>query len=357
MPEIISVSKIDLPHKCSQSDLKNFAKETFSGKFNDIDRLLESFDNAMIDSRNLCVPVDYFHSHKTFKQKNDLFIELSLEYTTEAIEQCLIKSGIDKKEITDIVLVSSTGISTPSMDALIINKMRLDPNINRYPIWGLGCAGGVSGIAKANTIAKADPYALVAVVSVELCSLTFLRNDVSKSNFIATGLFSDGIAAVFIKGDKFKNSKEQSFKLNILDSQSKLYYDSLDVMGWEILDEGFKVVFSKDIPNIVNQNVKGDILSFLGKHNLSIDEIKNFVTHPGGIKVINAYLDALNIDPHFMDNTKEVLREYGNMSSATVLYVLDRFIEKGFKSGKGLMMSLGPGFSSEMVLLDLITNY
>ncbi len=356
MPEIISVYKADLPHKCSQSELKNFAKETFSDKFSDINRLLESFDNAMIDSRNLCVPLDYFHSHKTFKQRNDLFIELSLEYTTEVIKQCLIRSGIDKNEITDIVLVTSTGISTPGIDALIINKMRLNPDINRYPLWGLGCAGGVSGIAKANTIAKANPDALVAVVSVELCSLTFLRNDVSKSNIIATGLFSDGVAAVLIKGDNFKKTRKPEFKLNILDSQSKLYYDSLDVMGWEILDEGFKVVFSKDIPNIVNQNVKGDILSFLSKHNLLIDEINNFVTHPGGIKVINAYIDALNIDPHLMDNTREVLKNYGNMSSATVLYVLDRFIEKGFKSGKGLMMSLGPGFSSEMVLIDAVAS-
>lgn len=357
MPEIITVSKIVLPHKCPQTELKNFARETFSGKINDIERLLESFDNAMIDSRNMCVPIDYFHAHKTFKQKNDLFIELSLKYSIQAIEQSLERSGTDKKEITDIIFISSTGISTPSIDALIINEMRLNPNVNRYPVWGLGCAGGVSGIAKANTISKANPKALVAVVSAELCSLTFIRDDISKSNFIATGLFSDGIAAVLIKGDEFLNAGSYKLKLNIIDSQSKLYYDSLDVMGWEILDEGFKVVFSKDIPNIVNKNVKGDIYSFLSKHNLAISDIKNYVTHPGGIKVINAYIDALKIDPGFMNNTREVLKDYGNMSSATVLYVLDRFIENGFENGKALMMSLGPGFSSEMVLLEAITNY
>ena len=356
MPEIISVSKIVLPHICPQSELKNFARETFSGKFHDIERLLESFDNAKIDYRNMCMPVEYFMSNKTFKQKNELFIEMSLKYSILAIEQSLEKAGINKKEITDLIFITSTGISTPSIDALIINKMKLNPNINRYPVWGLGCAGGVSGIAKANMIAKADPGALVAVVSAELCSLTFIRDDISKSNFIATGLFSDGIASVLIKGDRNKNVNVNKFNLKIIDSQSKLYYDTLDVMGWEVLDEGFKVVFSKDIPNIVNQNVKEDIYSFLSKHNLSISEIKNYVTHPGGLKVINAYIDALNIDPVLMNNTREVLKDFGNMSSATVLYVLDRFIENGFEEGKSLMMSLGPGFSSEMVLLEASSN-
>lgn len=354
MPEIISVSKTDLPYKCPQSELRNFAGKTFSGNFSDIDRLLESFDNAQIDHRNLCVPVEYFFSQRSFKEKNDLFIELSLKYSIQALNNVLEKSDIDKSMITDLIFVSSTGISTPGIDAMIINEMKLNPEINRYPVWGLGCAGGVSGIAKANMIARANPEALVAVVSAELCSLTFIRNDISKSNFIATGLFSDGVAAVLIAGDEFKSDKQQEYNLKIIDSRSKLYYDSLDVMGWEIVDEGFKVVFSKDIPNIVYKNVKGDILNFLGRHNLSVEDIKNFITHPGGIKVINAYIDALELDPNLMENTKHILKQYGNMSGATVLYVLERFLENYIGEGKGLMMSLGPGFSSEMVLLETI---
>ncbi|MBK8554152.1 MAG: hypothetical protein IPL53_25140 [Ignavibacteria bacterium] len=154
MPEIISTSKIDLPFKCPQSELKDFAKETFSNSFADIDRLLESFDNTKIDNRNLCVPVEYFYTLKSFKEKNDLYISNSLKYSVEAIEKCLEKLNIDKEEITDIIFISSTGIATPSIDALIVNEMRLNPNISRTPVWGLGCAGGVSGIAKANVIAK-----------------------------------------------------------------------------------------------------------------------------------------------------------------------------------------------------------
>lgn len=356
MPEIISVSKTDFPDKSSQDVLKSFAREVFSNTMQDIDRQLESYDNAKIKFRNLCVPVDFFYSKKSFRERNELYINKSLEYSVEAINKCLKKSGIDKKEITDIIFISTTGISTPSIDALIINDMKLNPNINRTPLWGLGCAGGVAGIAKANTIAKANPDSLVLLVAVELCSLTFIINDSSKSNFIATGLFSDGVAAVLIKGDNYKNGNEGNLKIKIIDSQSKLYYDSLDVMGWDIQDEGFKVVFSKDIPAIVNKNVKSDILSFLNKHILKLENIKYFITHPGGVKVINAYIDALKIDPSMMNITKDILRDYGNMSSATVLYVLDRFIENGFEKGYGLMMSLGPGFSSEIVLLEIVNS-
>ncbi|MEO8211029.1 MAG: 3-oxoacyl-[acyl-carrier-protein] synthase III C-terminal domain-containing protein [bacterium] len=356
MPQIISVSKIDFPYKTSQSNLKDFAKKVFSENYKDIDRLLESFDNAKINCRNLCVPVDFFCSQKSFHERNDLYIQYSLKYSVDAIEKCLRDSGVGKKEITDIVFISTTGISTPSIDALIVNQLRLNPNVNRTPVWGLGCAGGVAGIAKANTIARANPDALVLLVAVELCSLTFIRSDLSKSNFIATGLFSDGVSAALIKGDSYRSENKPEFEINIVDSQSKLYYDSLDVMGWDILDEGFKVVFSKDIPAIVKANVKEDILCFLKKHNLKIGDIKNFITHPGGVKVINAYIDALEINPDLLFNTKEVLKDYGNMSSTTVLYVLEKFMKNGFEEGYGLMMSLGPGFSSEMVLLEIVKS-
>ena len=352
MPEIISTSTIDLPYKINQSELKKFARKVFSSSFKDIDRLLESFDNARIDTRNLCVPLDYFFSNITFQERNALYIDLALKYSVEAIEMCLNKAGVEKKEITDLIFISTTGIAAPSIDALIINEMKLDLNINRTPIWGLGCAGGVAGIAKANIAAKANPKAIVMLVAVELCSLTFIRNDLSKSNLIATGLFSDGISAVLIKGDEAEVDYRSVLSLSIIDSRSKIYYDSLDVMGWDILDSGFKVVFSKDIPSIVNKNVKDDVVQFLDKHDLQIKDIKNFITHPGGIKVIDAYVDALNICPELLNNTRSILKQYGNMSSTTVIYVLNKFIDEGINEGYGLMTSLGPGFSNEMALLN-----
>jgi alkylresorcinol/alkylpyrone synthase len=353
MPRIISTATIDFPFKAPQSKIKKFARDLFSKSFPDIDRLMPAYDNTEIEERNFCVPLSFFESDGSFERRNNKFIEEALKGSISVIEKCLEETGITKDKITDLIFVTTTGLSTPSIDAMIVNEMKLDQNINRLPIWGLGCAGGVSGIAKANMIAKANPDAIVIVVSSELCCLTFIKNDFSKSNFIATGLFSDGIAAIVVTGDNVKINSDNNLKIKIHSSRSKLYYNSLDVMGWEILDSGFKVVFSRDIPNIVHENVKEDILSYLDKYSIPIDDVKNFITHPGGAKVISAYIDALKIEPELLHNTREVLKRYGNMSSATVLYVMKEFMDNGFEEGYGLMMALGPGFSSEMVLLEI----
>ncbi|MCB0725509.1 MAG: type III polyketide synthase [Ignavibacteriae bacterium] len=354
MAKIVSLANIDLPYQVSQKDLEQYAGNMFAEAFPDIDRLLPVFENTSIINRNFCVPVDFYAQDRSFKEKNDLFIKYALEYSVQAIEKCLSLTNITKDNITDIVFVSTTGLSTPSIDALIINKMKLDPNINRIPIWGLGCAGGVSGLAKANALAKANPDAIVLFVAVELCSLTFIRNDLSKSNFIATSLFSDGVSALLVAGDNC--NVDSANDIRIVSSESRLYYDSLDVMGWDFENEGFKVLFSRDIPTIVNDTVKNDIQHFLTKNNLTLDDIKNFIIHPGGMKVIDAYVNSLQIDRSKLDNTFTVLQNYGNMSSVTAFYVLDKFLTDGFDDGYGLMMSLGPGFSCEMLLLDMKHN-
>jgi alkylresorcinol/alkylpyrone synthase len=269
----------------------------------------------------------------------------------KAIEQCITAARITKEEITDIIFISTKGLSTPSLDALIINEMRLNQYINRIPIFGLGCAGGVAAYAKASFIAKANPDAIVLLVAVELCSLTFLNSDLSKSNFIGSSLFADGVAACIISGTNHEIKTKKT--IQFLTSQSKLYYDTLDIMGWEFLDKGFKVVFSQDIPTFISKNIYADVSLFLEKQNLKLTDIKNFVFHPGGKKVLTAYEESLAVDGDFLKNTREVMNDNGNMSSPTVLYVLERFYSKGFENGYGLMLSVGPGFSSEMVLLQM----
>jgi alkylresorcinol/alkylpyrone synthase len=349
MPFISAVSTIDLPNKIKQSEVKEQARALFSENFPQVDRLIHAFDNTEIITRNLCRPISYYNGANTFKERNDDYISTSVEYSILAIEDCISKAKTTKEAITDIVFVSTTGLATPSIDALIINKLRLNPHINRMPVWGLGCAGGVSGLAKANVLAKANPEAVVLLVAVELCSLTLIKNDYSKSNFIGSSLFSDGIAACIIKGDKYGTENE----ITCLASSSKLYYDSLEVMGWDFQDTGFKVLFSKDIPTFINENIKNDIIDFLAKQNLSLQDIKNFIFHPGGKKVLDAYTDALEVEGDFLKNTREVMNSNGNMSSVTVLYVLEKFITSGFEDGYGLMLAMGPGFSSEMVLLKM----
>lgn len=350
MPSLAAVSKIDFPYKTSQQTVKEFAEGVFAASFPDIRRLLPVFDNTEIDTRNLCEPLDYYLQVHTFEEQNREFIRLATEYSVQAIEACTELAGIRKDKITDMVVVSTTGLATPSLDALIINRMKLDPHINRIPVFGLGCGGGTSGFAKACTLAKADPEAVVLLVTVELCSLTFLRGDYTKSNFIGSSLFADGVAACLIVGDKQERAAEK--KIKFVAAESRLYYDSLDIMGWDFTDNGFKVLFSPGIPALIAGNVRNDVTAFLEKHGLGLPAIKNFIFHPGGKKVLAAYREALDAGDDFLDTSHEVMKEYGNMSSCTVLYVLERFV-RGYEKGYGLMMAMGPGFSSEMVLLEM----
>jgi alkylresorcinol/alkylpyrone synthase len=350
MPFIAAISKIDLPDRVNQQDVKAQAREMFSKDFPQVDRLIQAFDNTGIVTRNFVKPISYYAETTTFKQRNDEYIRLSLQYAVQAVQESIVKAGIDKLDITDIIFISTTGLATPSMDALIINQMQLNPHINRTPVWGLGCAGGVSGMAKANMAAKANPDALVLLVAVELCSLTLIKSDYSKSNFIGSSLFSDGIVAGIVKGD---NHAKATKHISMEAASSKLYYDSLEVMGWQFQDDGFKVVFSKDIPTFIHTNIADDINAFLEKQGLQLSDIKNFVFHPGGTKVLEAYADALQMPDGFLKNTREVMNKYGNMSSVTVLYVLEKFMTEGYAEGYGLMLAMGPGFSSEMILLNM----
>jgi alkylresorcinol/alkylpyrone synthase len=351
MPTLAAISKIDFPYRVDQQEVKRGAQALFSPSFPQVERMMSAFDNTEIKTRNFCRPLDYYVTLQSFQEHNAEYIRTSLEYSVIAIEQCISSAKIRKEEITDIIFISTTGLATPSLDALIINKMRLNQHINRIPVFGLGCGGGVSGFAKANVLAIANPDAVVLLVAVELCSLTFMRCDFSKSNFIASSLFSDGVAACIIKGDNHK--KGTNVEISFLDAQSKMYYDSLDVMGWEFMDDGFKVLFSQDIPTIIAKNVYNDVSFFLAKHQLTLGDIKNFIFHPGGKKVLEAYAAALPVGGDFLKETREVMNNNGNLSSATVLYVLESFYTKGFENGYGLMLSLGPGFSCEMVLLQM----
>ena len=351
MPSLAAISKIDFPFKASQQEVKQHAKNLFAPSYPQVERMLAAFDSTEIITRNFCKPLDYYLNLHGFQEQNAEYIRMSLEYSIKAIEECILSAQINKEDITDLIFISTTGLSTPSLDALIINKMRLSQHVNRMSIFGLGCGGGVSGYAKAHTLAKANPDAVVLLVAVELCSLTFLRNDYSKSNFIGSSLFADGVAACLITGDHHVNKTKN--KITFLANESKLYYDSLDVMGWEFMDAGFKVLFSSDIPSIIHENVNNDITSFLDKHQLKVSDIKNFIFHPGGKKILTAYQDVLAVKGDFLKNTREVMNDNGNMSSATVLYVLERFFTQGFENGYGLMVSMGPGFSCEMVLLQM----
>lgn len=349
MAKIISVGTCDAPYKLPQSEIREFVKKLYANTYKEIERMISVFDNSTIANRHISVPVEWLGENHSFKERNEKFREVAIELSINAINECLNKVNAEYSDIHNVIFVTSTGLSTPTIDAILFNKLKLDRHIKRTPLWGLGCAGGASSVSRAMEYCRANPTHNALVVCVELCSLTFQKDDLSKSNIIATSLFSDGCAAVLVCGDESPLKHNEGAEL--IDSLSTIYDDSLDVMGWDIVDDGFKVVFSRDIPTIVKEYVDPNIKELLGKHNLSVPDIKHYIAHPGGAKVITAYEESLNLPEGTLENSRKVLLEHGNMSSPSVLYVLKEFMNNRFAAGEyGLLSALGPGFSSELVL-------
>jgi alkylresorcinol/alkylpyrone synthase len=360
MPNIVSISTYQPPYVFNQDMTLALARKLFQDSFPDIDRLLSIFHNGQIEERHFSVPLEWFEKEHSLQDRNDIYITLATQFGAEAIKQCLqspvfLKQQIPVEEIDAIIFISSSGISTPSIEARIMNKLPFSPHTKRIPIWGLGCAGGASGLSRAHDYCLAYPSAKVLVISIELCSLTFQIKDKSKSNLVGTSLFADGVACALIVGEEA--NIDQSSKLpaipNIHAVQSTLLPNSEDVMGWDVKDDGLHVVFSKDIPQIVSSWLRPNIEQFLDRYSLSTKDIQHFIAHPGGRKVIEAYQKTLELEEGMTDISLDVLRKFGNMSSATVLYVLKRFMEKDIEQGHmGLITALGPGFSSELLLVE-----
>lgn len=359
VPTILSVAEVIPPNEINQDQVSEFARELFADSFKDIHRLLKAFQNGQIEKRHFVKNLEWFKEPHSFEEKNSAYIESAVNLGKEAIVQCLnnkafLKEQIRYEEIDAIFFISTSGISTPSIDARIMNQLPFNPHTKRIPIWGLGCAGGAAGLSRAYEYCLAYPTAKVLVLSVELCSLTFQKNDLSKSNLIGTSLFADGIACTLVCGDAVNTaafSKKQSSP-SICATQSTLMPNSLDVMGWEIKNEGLFVVFSRDIPQIIEGWLKPNVGDFLEEHHITLEQIDYFIAHPGGKKVIDAYVNALGIPASMTEVSLEVLKQFGNMSSATIFYVLRRFMEMDIpKNTIGLGTALGPGFSSELLLL------
>lgn len=350
MPKLISTATADASYELPQDAIKSFIFNLYSGKYKEIERLIAVFDNSTISNRHISVPVEWLSKEHTFSERNIVFREIAIELSKRAVTECLAKAGAAVSDIHNIICITSTGVMTPTLDAVLFNELKLNKHIKRTPLWGLGCAGGASGISRGMEYVTANRKQNSLVIAIELCSLTFQKDDLSKSNIIASSLFSDGCAAVLIAGDE--SSLAISGGAELLDSHSTIYEDSLDVMGWDIVESGFKVVFSRDIPTIVKEYVKPNIVELLDKHDLKLADIKHYVTHPGGLKVINAYEESLGINGMLLELSRKVLKEHGNMSSPSVIYVLNEFLsaKKPAAGEYGIISALGPGFSSELIL-------
>lgn len=313
-------------------------------------KLLRVFETAGIDRRALSKPLEWFKSEKSFQEKNDVYINLALELSATALERLLKRNNLAPTDIDHLLFVSTTGLATPSIDARLIGRLGFRSNIRRTPIWGLGCAGGALGLARARDILLGAPRAKLLLVNVELCSLTFNFRDFSRSNLVAAALFSDAVTAALVTGADSEISGAK-----IIDSAETTWPDSLDIMGWNMCNDGMQVVFSQRIPQIVEENMRQCVDSFLRSSSAKIEDVDHILLHPGGRKVLEAYCQALEIPPQRLAISCEVLRKYGNCSSASVMLVLEEFLRrKNYDAGDlALISALGPGFSAGNVLLKM----
>ena len=348
-PVIESVATALPAHVIRQSDAETLARRVFSRDRSEIDRLMPVFANAGIAQRHSCMPVEWYAKPHGWREQNALFEQHSLDLLERAATGCLARANCNAADIDAIVCVSTTGMTAPSLDARLMERMDFRRDVRRLPIFGLGCAGGVIGLARAADLQRARPGSRVLLLVVELCALTFRPGDHSKSNIIATALFGDGAAALLL-GPGGADSDNKGPRL--ASSGEFTWPQSLDVMGWRIEDDGFGVLFSRDIPTLVRNELRAVTDRFLAAHGISRSDLSGYLCHPGGVKVLDALEDAFGVPPGSLDLSRNVLRDVGNLSAATVLFVLERALAGPQKPGLYLMSSLGPGFTAAFQLVE-----
>ncbi len=333
-PRLLALKSAVPPHVLNQADVSVRAGALFQSH-RDMTRLMPVFENTGIERRYSCVPIDWYSQPHGWTDRNALYIENAVALFEKVALDLLAEAGLAREDIDAIVVSSTTGIATPSLDALVIERLGLKRNVRRLPIFGLGCAGGVVGLARASELAQAHPGSRVLFLVVELCALTFRKDDISKSNIVATALFGDGAAGAILstKGDG----------PCVGPSGEHTWPHSLDIMGWDVEEDGLKAIFSQSIPSLVASDFKTILHAFLKDNDLKLSDIDRFACHPGGAKVLDALEDAFDIPRGSLTDSRGVLRDYGNMSAVTALFVLERM---AWREQRILMTALGPGFTA-----------
>ncbi|HKD47626.1 MAG TPA: type III polyketide synthase [Rhizomicrobium sp.] len=341
-PRLLALKSAVPAYAIAQTDAAEGAQNLFS-KVRDMARLFPVFANTGIARRYSCVPIEWYLQDHGWKDRTQLYIENAVDLLETVARRLLEEAGLKPDQIDNIVVVSTTGVATPSLDALLVERMGLRRDIQRLPIFGLGCAGGVTGLSRAADIAAARPGSKVLFLVVELCALTFRKNDISNSNIVATALFGDGAAGAILstdgEGPAFGAAGEHTWP------------NSLDVMGWDMAEDGLKARFAQSIPALVANDFRPLLDRYLAKNGIDLSEIDAFACHPGGAKVLDALEDALELPRGGLEHSRSVLRDYGNMSAVTVLFVVER-MEVLKTRQRTLLTALGPGFSAAFLMLD-----
>jgi alkylresorcinol/alkylpyrone synthase len=333
-----------------QADLTTFFKNQWSSIYSNPARIDELHEKTQVKSRWLAVSLQELASLDSFSERNDTYIRCATDLGEKAIREALSQANLSPQDIDHIFFVSITGLSTPSIDARLVNRLGMRPDVKRTPIWGLGCVGGAAGIARAADYLQGFPDHTVVLLAVELCLLAVQKHDVSMANIISTGLFGDGASAVILRGGNVAHGGRP----RVIATRSCFYPNTEHIMGFEIVDTGFKVILSPKVPDLVRQYFRGDVDEFLASRGLDRSKIKHWLLHTGGPRVLESFSSTLDLPHDSLDRTWRSLWDVGNLSSASVLFVLADLLSSGDPKPDdyALLAALGPGFCSELVLLQ-----
>lgn len=344
---IVSVGESLPQNRYSQAEITARLKELWAGDPSLVARLDALHENVLVRERHLVAPLGDYGRLGGFGQVNDLWIAKALELGEAAVVKAMARAGLQPADIDAIFFSTVTGLASPSIDARLANRLGFRPDIKRVPMFGLGCVAGAAAVSRAADYVRAYPEQVALVLTVELCSLTLQLGDRSVANLISTGLFGDGATAAVVVGAGRPEPGPE-----IVATRSVFYPDTEDVMGWEISEHGFRIVLSARVPTVARERLPGDVDGFLRDHGLGRADIGAWICHPGGPKVLQGLQDGLELPHAAVASSWDALARYGNLSSASVLLVLQRVLAEPPPSGShGVMLAMGPGFCSELLLL------
>ncbi|MBY0414746.1 MAG: hypothetical protein K2Q18_11295 [Bdellovibrionales bacterium] len=331
----------------SQVEIAKEIGEIWHDKIKHVDQFHKS---SQVEGRHLSIPLSEYKNLGDIGERSRKWLEVALDLQTENINKLLEKANLLHSDISMIASTTVTGLAIPTLEARLMNRMPFSPNVKRLPLFGLGCLGGVAGLNRVSDYLEGHPKEAALLLATELCTLTFQFQDKSVANLVGTSLFADGAAAVLMLGKDHPLASSGQFQ--ILKNESYFYPNTERIMGWDIISTGFQIVLSGDVPKIVVEEVKPNMLDFLSKEHMSLEQVKFMVSHPGGPKVLDKISEVTNKSPDEFRHSWESLREKGNMSSVSVLHVLEKTINDHRNSGEiGLMLAMGPAFCSEMNLI------
>jgi alkylresorcinol/alkylpyrone synthase len=341
---LLSLATAVPPQVVFQDEAKKRAREAFGGKKELFDRLATVFDNAGIAKRHIVAPPDWYMSGHGWHDRNALYLEACESMFVDAATAAIEKAGLKPTDIDGVVTVSTTGIATPSLEARAFRRMGFRQDVRRVPVFGLGCAGGINGLSITSRMASAQPRSKWLFVTVETCSISIRLDSDDPAAVVATALFGDGAAAAVVSSGEHSIAK-------ITASAEKIWPDTLRIMGWDVEDPGLAVVFDRAIPPFIEAELAEAVDEMCEQFGITLGEIDRMCCHPGGVKVIDAIETALKLSQGELNLEREVLNDYGNMSAPTVMFVLERLIERGLPN-KVLMTAFGPGFTCAGMLLE-----